>query len=126
MEFLSNLGIDIKLLIAQLINFGLLLLLLNRFLYKPVMKKIEEDELELEKAKLQNEKLEKDRIGFEEKKKKELSEIKQKSRDILKEAEDIAKVIVDRAREETDEEKAEVIKQIKSRLAEIEDEADKK
>ena len=38
MELLTNLGIDWRLLIAQLINFGILLAVLYRFLYKPVLK----------------------------------------------------------------------------------------
>lgn len=38
MELLQNLGIDWKLLIAQLINFVILLAILYKFLYKPVLK----------------------------------------------------------------------------------------
>ena len=42
MELLSNLGIDWRLLIAQLINFAILLAVLYRFLYKPVLKLLNE------------------------------------------------------------------------------------
>lgn len=38
MELLQNLGIDWRLLIAQLINFTILLAVLYKFLYKPVLK----------------------------------------------------------------------------------------
>lgn len=37
MELLSKLGIDYRLIIAQLINFGVLLAVLYKFLYKPVL-----------------------------------------------------------------------------------------
>ena len=59
MEFLKNLGIDVKLLIAQIINFGLLLWLLKKLLYKPFIKRIEKDEKERESARVENENLEK-------------------------------------------------------------------
>ena len=53
MEILGKLGIDIKLLIAQIINFGLLLWLLKKFLYAPIVRRIEKDERELNEAKIQ-------------------------------------------------------------------------
>ncbi|MEK7618767.1 MAG: F0F1 ATP synthase subunit B [Patescibacteria group bacterium] len=37
MEILANLGIDSKLFAAQLVNFALLLFILHRFLYKPLL-----------------------------------------------------------------------------------------
>lgn len=37
MDFLETLGIDYRLLIAQIINFGILLFLLTRFAYRPIM-----------------------------------------------------------------------------------------
>jgi F-type H+-transporting ATPase subunit b len=41
---MESLGIDLKLIIAQLINFGILLFFLTKFLYKPVTKMLEERE----------------------------------------------------------------------------------
>ena len=61
MEILGKLGIDIKLLIAQIINFGLLLWLLKKFLYVPIVRRIEKDERELNEAKIQTEVLEKEK-----------------------------------------------------------------
>ncbi|MBI4239732.1 F0F1 ATP synthase subunit B [Candidatus Uhrbacteria bacterium] len=37
MEILEKLGIDWRILIAQIVNFGVLLFVLHRFLYKPVL-----------------------------------------------------------------------------------------
>ena len=42
MELLSNLGIDWRLIIAQLINFTVLMAVLYKFLYKPVLKLLHE------------------------------------------------------------------------------------
>ena len=120
MEFLGNLGIDTKLLIAQMINFGLLLWLLTKFLYKPIIKRIEKDEKELKQAQIQNKKLEQERDDFTEQKKKEMIEVKKRARKIIEEAESIAKEIKKRAIQDTKEEKQAVIKQIKSRLSDIE------
>ena len=120
MEFLGNLGIDTKLLIAQMINFGLLLWLLTKFLYKPIIKRIEKDEKELKQAQIQYKKLEQERDDFTEQKKKEMIEVKKRARKIIEEAESIAKEIKKRAIQDTKEEKQAVIKQIKSRLSDIE------
>ncbi|MBI2552631.1 F0F1 ATP synthase subunit B [Candidatus Uhrbacteria bacterium] len=50
MELLSNLGIDWRLLIAQLINFTILLALLYKFLYKPVLKLLHERSARIEEG----------------------------------------------------------------------------
>jgi len=39
---MEALGIDLKLMIAQLVNFGILLFLLNKFLYKPITNMLDE------------------------------------------------------------------------------------
>lgn len=41
MEFLEKLGIDYRLLIAQILNFAILLLVLRRFAYKPIIRVLE-------------------------------------------------------------------------------------
>jgi F-type H+-transporting ATPase subunit b len=93
MEFLGNLGIDVKLLVAQIINFGLLLWLLTKFLYRPIIKRIEKDETELKQAQIQNKELGQQKNAFAEQKKKEIAEAKKQAREIIKEAENIAKEI---------------------------------
>lgn len=126
MEFLGNLGIDIKLLIAQIVNFGLLLWLLTRFLYKPIINRIEKDENVLKQAKIQVEKFEREKKVFLEQQKKDLANSKNRAGEIIKEAEIIATEIKGRAADEAGKEKKAVIKQIKSRLSEIEDDENSK
>lgn len=50
MELLANLGIDWRLLIAQLINFTILLAVLYKFLYKPVLKLLHERSARIEEG----------------------------------------------------------------------------
>src|SRR3989344_456308 len=40
-ELFSTLGIDVRLLVVQLVNFGILVFLLTKFLYKPMMRVLE-------------------------------------------------------------------------------------
>jgi len=107
MEFLNKIGIDINLLIAQLINFGLLLFLLSKFLYKPIMKRIESDEKELRELKTKKEELEKERSAFEDLKLANLKEVRERSRLIIEEAEGVAKKVEERYKAEIAQEKKE-------------------
>ena len=120
MNFLGSLGIDLKLLIAQIVNFVLLLALLIKFLYKPIIARIESDEKELKQAQLQKETLEKQKIINQKKQRQELGLAKKQAREVIAEAENVAKEIRNRAKQEAKQEKEAVIKQIKTRLLEIE------
>jgi len=122
MQILGSLGIDTKLFFAQIVNFGLLLWLLTKFLYKPIINRIEKDETELKQAQIQNETLTKEKEEFEQQKRNETTKQKQQSQIIIQEAETIAKQIKKRAQIESTQEKQAVIKQIKDRLKEINNE----
>ncbi|MBI4599800.1 F0F1 ATP synthase subunit B [Candidatus Uhrbacteria bacterium] len=50
MEILSKLGIDWKLLIAQLINFAILLVVLYKFVYRPLLAMLEKRETMIAKS----------------------------------------------------------------------------
>ncbi len=126
MSFLGNLGIDVKLLAAQIINFGLLVWLLNRFLYKPVMESIERADEKMKQAQIQKEALEKEKESFRSQKEEEIASVKERAKDIINEAEGVAEEIKSRNLKEAEEEKKLVIKQIRSRLKEIENETAKK
>ncbi len=116
MNFLGNLGIDVKLLIAQMVNFGLLLWLLSKFLYKPIVKKIEEDETELREAQIQKAELEREKKIFLEQKEKEEAEIKKRAREIIAEAELIAEKIRDEARQKAERRAMAIIEQSRNNL----------
>lgn len=50
MELIEKLGVDLKLLIANIINFALLLWILGRFVYKPVLALLEKRRKMVEKS----------------------------------------------------------------------------
>ncbi len=121
MEILGKIGIDVKLLAAQIVNFGLLLWILKRFLYKPILERIEKDEKELNEALAEKESLEKDKDAFVEQQKKESGEAHDEAKKIIAEAEEISEKIKEKAQKEAEKEKEATIKQIHSRLKELED-----
>ncbi|MCH7552349.1 hypothetical protein IIB49_03100, partial [Patescibacteria group bacterium] len=49
-ELFSNLGLDVKLLLAQAVNFLLVLWLLNRFVFKKILKFLEERKQGIERG----------------------------------------------------------------------------
>jgi F-type H+-transporting ATPase subunit b len=50
MEILEKLGIDGRLFLAQLVNFGILLYLLHRFVYRPILTVLEKRQATIEKS----------------------------------------------------------------------------
>jgi F-type H+-transporting ATPase subunit b len=119
MQFLGDLGVNIWLLIAQIVNFLFLLWVLSKFVYKPLLKRIELDEkalAEVEKAEIELEKKEKQ---LETKQKQLNTRTKNRAKAIISEAEEIAKAIKESAQQEAQAEKQAVIDQINRRLAEM-------
>ena len=116
MQLLGSLGIDLKLLLAQIINFAILLWLLNKLLYKPIVKRIESDEEQLRQVEKEKESLTKDRQSFEKEKHDTLIKVKKEAEKIITEAEDISDKMKHRIHAEAEKEKEQIIKQIQSRL----------
>ncbi|KXK11273.1 MAG: ATP synthase subunit b [Microgenomates bacterium OLB23] len=84
---MEALGIDPKLLVAQLINFGLFAYVFMKFMYKPFMAYLEKQQAdEVEKAKLLAD-LQKKEAKTEEKQKEILAEARSQAISIIKEAE---------------------------------------
>ena len=116
MHFLGSIGIDVKLLIAQIINFGLLVWLLSRFVYRPVIRRIERDEAALAAARKEREALEQDRHTFEDRQRKELQDARTRYQSILEEAEQIGVEIKQRAKDAAEREEKEIIQQAQHRV----------
>jgi len=113
MEILGKLGIDIHLLIAQIINFVILLFILNKFVYKPILKEIEEKNIEDNKKQKELEEKENQLKSQLEEAKNEIIKSKRKANNIIKEAEILAEQIKLRTQEEIETEKRKVFSQIK-------------
>ena len=115
MEFLGKIGIDPKLLIAQMINFLVLLWVLERFLYKPLRKKLTE---RVDKAKaIEEGKREIARTKEEMAKKNEeiIQQAREKTKKILEEGKQISEEEKERVLERTEEEVREILREAREK-----------
>lgn len=85
-ELLSQLGIDWKLLIAQIINFLVLLAVLYKFLYKPVISLMDKRSRHIEESLKKAEKIEEKLKETESQKEETLARARAEAQDILKKA----------------------------------------
>lgn len=131
MELINKLGIDWKLLVAQIVNFFILLVVLYKFVYKPVLHTLEKrskiiekgmrDAKESEEKLLQVEHLQKTRLAETEKEIGRLFETAKNDAEVLKkniiekatsEVQDLLK----RTRLQLEEEKQKMIQEVKREL----------
>lgn len=105
MEFFERLGIDWRLLTAQLINFGILLFLLHRFFYKPVIEILEKRQTLIEKG-----------IADAEQSRRELSEANIKTHDIILQARKEAEEIIKRAEKISEDGEKEALERTKQEV----------
>ncbi|PID52789.1 MAG: ATP synthase F0 subunit B [Candidatus Moraniibacteriota bacterium] len=105
-ELISSLGIDMKLFGAQLINFAILLFVLYKFAYKPVLKMLDDRTEKIEKGLKDAEASSKKLEEMTEREKEILVEAKKQAKEIIEKAEEQARInrdeIVAHAKEESD------------------------
>lgn len=106
-------GIDWKLLIAQAINFGVLLAVLTYLLYKPVLKTLDERSALIKKG-----------VVDAEEATKKLEEADDTVKARLQEAEGEAEGLVARARDEAGSERSRIVKEAEVRASHIEKDAE--
>ena len=107
-ELLSKLGIDWKLLIAQIVNFLVLLFILWKFAYGPVLAMLEKRQKKIEKG-----------LADAEEAHKNLEKSEEKQKEILKHARTEAKDIVEKAREQAEKAKSEMALEAKAQAEKI-------
>lgn len=112
-QLFETFGIDWKLLLAQVLNFGVLFFALTWFLYKPVLKTLDE-----RKAKIAKGIEDADRAAIA------ASEADEKAAEVVKGAESEAEGIVSSARDLAGTEKARLMKEAEERAAQIAADAD--
>lgn len=83
---MEKLGIEPKLLLAQLVNFGIIIFVLSKFLYKPILDMLEKRKKEIEKGLELTRKMTEDEERFQQKKQKMLEQTRKEAQDILEEA----------------------------------------
>jgi len=134
MEMISTLGIDLKLLLAQVVNFVLLLIILRAVLYKPILNLLDNRKKMIEKTVEDSKKMEDRLAKLEEDRKSVLSDASKKAMEIIetskKEAEEernqslikakkeIAQ-LAERYRGQLSEEKEQMLKELKKEVAEL-------
>ena len=91
MDALANLGIDIKLLAAQIINFVLLMFILKRYAYQPMLRLMDERAAKIEKGLKDAEAAEQKLRSIEEEEKTILAGARQQAKELLVETDKAAK-----------------------------------
>ena len=115
MEFLGKLGIDIKLLIAQIINFLVLLWLLNRFLYKPLLKKLKERADKIKKVEEEQREIQRKKQEIEKSEETIIQQAKDKTREIIEEGRKISNEEKNRILGRAEEEMRRILKNARER-----------
>lgn len=134
MEVLNAIGIDVNRLLQQIVNFAILLLLLQMFLYKPVLRLLEERKERIRKGLEDAEKAKQALAGaqadydrrMEEARKEAQAIIAQATQSadrareqILAEARLEAQKVVDKAREEIEYERKRVLAELRQEVASL-------
>lgn len=114
MSAFKGIGIDWGLVLAQVVNFVLLAWILGRFLYKPMISRIETYEKSLAEAKVEKKRLEEEKTSIDEEKRQVLKRAKEESRDMIRQAEEIAEKVTLKA-------EVTATKQTQERLARVDD-----
>jgi len=133
-EIFTKLGLDYKLIIAQAVNFVLLLVILQRLAYKPVLKMLKDRTDKIDKSLRQAKKIEEELKNTEETKLAEIKKAKVEAQGIIKEAYDNSEKrsqesiertkiktqeIVEKAKQEIKAEKENSVQEAKKEIADI-------
>ena len=133
-EMVSSLGISWQGLVVQLVNFGLLLLLLGVFAYKPILNMLDERSAKIKEGLEKSDEAEKRAVEIDSEAKKALEEARKEGQALLAQAKEAAderreqfiaqakqeaESLVERARAEIQLEKDQAIAQLRSEFADI-------
>lgn len=128
------LGLNVKLFIAQLVNFAIVLFILWKWVFTPVAKKLQERTDKIEKAMNDADRITKEKQEFENwrqlelgKARKEASEIVNKSQaaaqkvkdDLLKQTKEDQQKVIEQSRKQIEQDKQQVLQSAKSELADL-------
>jgi F-type H+-transporting ATPase subunit b len=116
MELLQKLGINWKLLVAQIVNFLILLFVLYRFAYKPVLKLLNDRTKKIEKGLKDTELAHRKLQEITQKEKEMLSKARIEAQEILKKTEDMAKKSKDEMAQEAKAQAEKIIADAKSNI----------
>lgn len=123
MEALDSLGINLGAVIWHAINFVILLLILRRFLYRPVLRMLDERSTRIRESLEQAERLRQETARLEEQSRGILDEAKQEGARLLAQANQNAERILATARQEAREEQERLIQRAREEIARERDQA---
>lgn len=114
-ELVKTFHIDIKILLAQIINFALVLLVLYKFAYKPILKTLNARTRKIEEG-----------IKHAEDVKHKLEEIEKKEQEVIMEAKKESQKIISASQVSAEKNKEEIISEAKAQSEKILEDARKK
>lgn len=133
-ELIKTFHIDWKLILAQLVNFGIVLFVLKKYAYGPVLKMMQERTEKIEKGMADAENAGKKILEIAEKEKEVLIEARKQAQEIVTKAEEIAKknkeemiseaksqaekILSDSAKK-IEQEKNQMMQEVKGQIAEL-------
>lgn len=116
MEILKQFGINPLLLAAQVVNFFLLLFILKKFLYKPILKVLEERKKKIEESLKNAEEIEKRLLEIGQLQEKEIQKATKIGEQIIKDATDSANQIYEETKVNAQKLSDKLVKQTKLQL----------
>lgn len=116
MDILNQFGINPLLLAAQVVNFFLLLFILKRFLYKPILKVLEERKKKIEESLKNAEEIEKRLLEIGQLQEKEIQKAAKIGQQIIKDATDSANQIYEETKVNAEKLSDKLVKQTKLQL----------
>ncbi len=116
MEIVKEFGIQPILLLAQVVNFTILLILLKKFLYKPVLKALDERKAKVAKSLKDSEEIEKRLQTISDEQATILGKARAEASKVISEAKDEAKQLTEKSLAQTKETMQQLLDKNKERL----------
>ncbi len=113
MEILKQFGINPILLAAQVVNFLILLFILQRFLYKPLLKVLAERKKKIAESLKNAEEIEKRLLETEEEKEKILAKASTEAQKLLDDARKELEILRDEMKQSAQQQAEQIIKKVK-------------
>lgn len=113
---IAALGIDLKILIAQLVNFLLLYFLLSKFAFGPLGKILEERRKRVEESEKRAQEIEQEKISLDETVKKTMADAKREAQEIISRGQESIKKETALAKKNTEERAATLLMATKKEI----------
>lgn len=118
MELFTKLGINGALLISQIVNFVLLIVLLRKFAYAPVLRMLNDRSDKIEKSLQDAKRIEEELKNTEETKVAEIKKAKEEAAEIVRNASEIAQANSEKTLDETRKKTQEIVAKAKEEIRE--------